>query len=338
MPKANIFKPAIALLLLAAAAQPAAALTITPFFDSTIVGASNQATVEAAINQAISNIDSEYTNSGSIGIVFSQQNTSSFLGQSQTVDTFLSYAAYKTDLTRTSGRETANTLLATAVANLSKGNDANGASSVAVTYADAKLALGLAGFTGCFTTAGVFNSSCNQAAFGVITLTSNTGLGLNYGTSAVAGQFSMIATTEHEIDEILGGGGQGSMLNAVYNSTPTFDTSVGVLDLYRYSAANTPSFTTSSSASAYLSADGGVTSIVCMNQAPNGDYGDFCTNTNIQSAFSSSGNGSALSTPEISMMNIIGYASVSTPVPEPATTGLLLSAIAGLAAIRRRRQ
>ena len=90
-------------------------------------------------------------------------------------------------------------------------------------------------------------------------------------------EFDALGTIEHELNEVLGGGGQGSTLNHCLND-PFFCGKFGPLDLYRYSAPNTPSFTTSSSASSYFSVDGGVTSIVGFNQDSNSDFADFGPN------------------------------------------------------------
>ncbi|HTW73269.1 MAG TPA: VPLPA-CTERM sorting domain-containing protein [Acetobacteraceae bacterium] len=157
---------------------------------------------------------------------------------------------------------------------------------------------------------------------------------------------------EHEIDEILGGGGQGSTLNSVY-SGDAFAGFVGPLDLYRYTCgSNSPSFTTSSSANACLSVNGGLTDIVQFNQDYQGDYGDFdydssgCPNCEfpttsscpdyVQEAFSCSDQAAneTTSSPEYQMMESIGY----DPVPEPASAVLLSLGIGGIAVVRRRRR
>jgi hypothetical protein len=168
----------------------------------------------------------------------------------------------------------------------------------------------------------------------------------------VAAEFSAIDAVEHELNEMLGGGGQGSVLNAVNTcaSTPAvpvsaasqdcaanagFVNDLGVLDLYRYAAPGTPSFTTSGSATSYLSVDGGVTDIIGFNQDASGDYGDYSTNNNVQSAFSDPDVLAPYDTAslEFKMLQAIGY----NGVPEPASMAVFVSGLVGLRWVRRRK-
>jgi hypothetical protein len=130
----------------------------------------------------------------------------------------------------------------------------------------------------------------------------------------------------------------------------------GTLDLYRYSAPNTPSFTTSPDATAYFSIDGGMSKIVGFNQqAPDdfGDFGDFGPPTTpcsdgtfrgpdafIQDASLSCNNQQAEdytpASPEYTMLLSIGYDPAA--VPEPGTLALLGTSLLGFAALCRRRQ
>ena len=315
--------------------SPARALTIVPYFDSSITSASNASSVEFAIDTAISTIDSLYSNSGMVHIVFTQAS-GSFVGESETADYEASYSTYLGLLSAASAQEPTNTVLTTALANVSSGNQPGSGGDVLFTTADAQIALGQGpgnGVTGCFNSSGTYVNTCGQLYDGVITLSSS--VSLNYTTTQVNGEYSAISGAEHEIDEILGGGGQGSTLNEIADGLTAYDNDIGVLDLYRYSAPGVASFSTSSGATAYFSVNGGVTDIVGFNQNSSGDFADFGPNGYVQSAFGSPGTlpTYTAASPEYSMMESIGY---DGAVPEPTSLGILGSAMAGLLAARRR--
>ena len=86
-------------------------------------------------------------------------------------------------------------------------------------------------------------------------------LGLTFGTNpdgtiTVGTSFdTTIAVWQHEINEILGGGGIGPTLGNPLAQA------FGATDLYRYSGLHTPSYTRDTSATACLSVDGGATCI-----------------------------------------------------------------------------
>ena len=313
------------------------ALTIDSEFDSSITAAADAASVESAINTAITTIDSLYSNAGAVGIVFTQAPGSGFVAQSTTSQAFVQYSQYVSLLSSNSINNPANTTLSTAITNLPSGNkpgpgDPIGA--VAVTTVDERVALGMAGVTGFYNSSGTFVSAGGQAYDGVVTL--NTNLALNYTTTPVAGEFSAISAVEHEINEVLGGGGQGSVLNEIAVGQTKYDNDVGVLDLYRYSAPGVPSFTTSGSATSYFSVDGGVTDIVGFNQVGSGDadYGDFASVTCfVQLAFACDGQVPAYTTssPEFAMMESIGYdPNPVTATPLPSTWTMLIAGFVGL--------
>jgi hypothetical protein len=319
---------------LMAATHPAAALLIVPTFTSAITASPTEASIESAIDSAIGTVDSLYANPGTVNIVF-DSGSGSFLGQSETADYSYAYNAYTSQLAAVSAAHPTNTVLASAIANLGSGNKPGPNGTVQVTTADAQIVLG-SNVTGCFTATGTFNSACGQTYDGVVTL--NTSLSLNYTATPVAGAYSAIAVMEHEINEILGGGGQGSALNGIpCGGSKSSYPNVGVLDLYRYSGAGVPSFSSCNGTAAYLSVDGGVTSIVAFNDNPTGDLTDFGPNGYVQSADASTGivPGYTTASPEFPMMESIGYDG-PTNAPEPMSLALLGSGLAAMLAVRRR--
>ena len=179
----------------------------------TVVDASDAAQFEAVVNAAVSVFDGLYGNSGTVGVYFDQNASTG--GESNSGDLVTSYSNYKNDLKADSAANPANTVLSTAIANLPHGNDSNGATDIAMTSAMAAVALGLSGAPICFDATGIATTACNGPSsgpgvnYGVVTLGNN----LNYSN----GNAKNVA--EHELDEILGGGGQGSTLNSVYNCT-----------------------------------------------------------------------------------------------------------------------
>src|SRR5262249_19332316 len=91
-------------------------------------------------------------------------------------------------------------------------------------------------------------------------------------TSTDAKKFDLQAVVMHEINEVLG---FGSLLDGVSNGTATSTGAVFADDLFRYSAPNARSFTTSATAQAFFSFDGGQTNIAQFNQKAGDDFGDW---------------------------------------------------------------
>lgn len=161
-------------------------------------------------------------------------------------------------------------------------------------------------------------------------------------SNVIAGQYDLLSTVTHEVDEILGIGGAGSTLGG--GKTQPDATDLGAMDLYRYSALGTRTHTITPGNPAYFSIDGGATPLVNFNQAAGGDFGDWGdgvltpdslgnTPPQVQDAF---GGDASEATPdmgpnEFTALDVVGY----TLVPEPASLGLLVVGASGL--LRRRR-
>jgi hypothetical protein len=317
-----------------AAASPANALVISPTFDSSITTNANAAQIEASINSAINTIDGLYSNVVTVPVTFTYDpaaptdllSTSSFFNG-------VTYAGYKSLLQADAAAHPLNTVLATAIAHLSSGNDANGASNLAVGSALVAMLTG------------------GTALSATININSNQPFGFTQPVSP--SQDDLTGGLEHELDEVLGAGGAGSTLNSMGTtcnpSSPDFDPSntffcnkVGPLDLYRYSAPGTPSFSTSPSATAYLSINGGTTSLVAFNQDLDGDMADFAPNCGtgggigqlIQNAFNCPGPDEryTVNSPEFIMLESIGW----DPVPEPFSLACILPAAVAMIRLRRR--
>jgi hypothetical protein len=306
------------------------ALTINPEFSSSITGAADAASIEGAINTAINTVESLYSNTGTVGIVFTA-GAGNFVAQSSTYDYSEPYVEYTSLLGLNSIKNPANTTLSTAIANLGSGNKPGPGGSVLVTSADARVALGLASDTGHYNSSGSFVSAGGQAYDGVVTL--NTGIPLNFTTKAVAGEYSAIAAFEAQINEILGGGGQGSVLNQIpAGGSKSAFPNIGVLDLYRYSAPGVPSFSSATGTFAYFSVDGGVTDIMQFSDNSDEELGDWALGTcDVQSAVPCKGTEPAYTTssPEFTMMESIGYDPV-TATPLPSTWTMLIAGFVGL--------
>lgn len=172
------------------------------------------------------------------------------------------------------------------------------------------------------------------------------GLNLSFTSppNSLSDSYSVQATATHEIDEVLGIGGAGSMIPA---SGDNFTGPVGDLDLYRYSAPGVRSYTNVQTTSpySYFSIDGGAAVISYFNQTPGADFGDWLSNPipagyspQVQDAFGMTGVSPVLGPSEITAFNVIGYDVVDSS-PEPATLTLVgLGLALGFGVARRVKQ
>jgi hypothetical protein len=296
-----------------AAAPSQAQLVITPTFDSTITGDPNAAAIEGVINGAI--LDYGHTFTDPINVTINFREMTSGLGQSQTTLYATSYQTFINALTAdaTSADD------ATALAHLPNGatNPVTGSTNMLVKTANIR-ALGI---PGSFPPMGGFD--------GVIGLNTHF---TDIGSPGTAGIYSLLAVTEHEIDEVLGLG------SALPNfSTPTPE------DLYRYDANGNRSFTTNGAAKAYFSINGTTDLAQFDNQNDGGDFGDWQSNPlppgvqpKVQDAFATPGTTPSLGV-ELRALDVIGYNLAPTSVPEPSSVAFLSGMFLSGAFLMRRR-
>jgi hypothetical protein len=301
---------------------------ITPTFDTTITSNASAAAIEGAIDAAISMIEGLYSNSVTIPVTFTNSPAASSNLESNTGFFYSeSYASYVSQLEADAVAHPENTVLATALANLPVGNDANGSSVMALTAAQLTM-LGVP-----------------EAGHAVVNI--NSLQSFAFSGPVPSTEFDAIGGIEHELDEVLGGGGGGSTLNNCITNPPFFCGKFGPLDLYRYSAPSVSSYATFAATSSYFSVDGGVTSIVAFNQNGAGDYADFSpacgtgggTGELIQNAVNCRGQDEAYTTssPEFEMLESIGWDPVAATAPEPGTMATIGGGLAALAFYLRRR-
>lgn len=329
------FGVGMATICLAFSSPASAGFIITPTFDTSIMNSGNKTALEGAINTAIHNLEGLYLSNVNIPVTFSYSPAAAgILLSTGQVFYDVSYASYKSALQSDSAATPTNLVLVSALTNLPKGNDADGANDMALTAAQVNL---LSGNTACS------GSACD----GSITININSNQTFSLSEPTPGNQFDLIGGLEHELDETMGGGGAGSTLNSIASScvsqpTGFFCDKYGATDLLRYSANNTPGFSTLSTATAYLSINGGATRLVSFNQDSGGDYGDFAPSgtgagQRIQNAFNSTGQDATYTTssPEFTMLEAIGWDGVLA-TPEPGTIVLVGVGLALIGVARRR--
>jgi hypothetical protein len=158
-------------------------------------------------------------------------------------------------------------------------------------------------------------------------------------------QYDATRIIDHEIDEVLGIGGPGSILNQMARGFVNIPNNLGIwpvigaFDLFRYSAPGQGSLSTLASTPSYFSVDGGQTNLINFNQLSAGDYADWgakgCTAL-VQQAFTCHGQAAALSgpaqagaSPEIVALMAMGWDPVAVPeLPSVAALGLGLIGLA----------
>ncbi len=327
--------------------DPGIALTNTPnqYFDSSITNLGGAATVavENTIITAIQDYQSLFTNNMNVQIYFSVNSNASG-GSSNASTTTFTYQQFYNQLVAQSaapGNAAQRTALGTGgslpnqVANPIPNLPVGAGNNLTLTTADSR-ALGGAGAAN-----GALNvPQANNGKGGIYDGSITLGVG-NPTDANPALPPTLLSTTQHEIDEVLG---LGSGLDNFKGSTVPW-----VEDLYRFTTG-TPgsrSYSNSNTVNSSFSINNGTTDIVSFNQQgpplPSGvatDYGDWVKNSPQQVQDFVSGSTLTIKTDagyEITALNVIGY----SLVPEPSTGTLAIIAVSfGLvmAANRKRGQ
>ena len=319
----GLLSGAAAIALFAAGPRAHANLVITPTFDSTITSDPNAAAVEGVINTAINTYEADFSDPINVTIKF--QEMTSGLGQSNTTLYKINYSDFYNALV--ADAKTANDAIA--LASLPNGsaagspNPVTGSTTINVKTAELR-ALGFNGAL--FPPIGGFDG----------TIGLNTDI-TTPGSPGSSLQYSLLATTEHEIDEVLGLG--SDLPGGGFFNDPAPE------DLFRYDSAGNRSYTTNSTAKAFFSINGTTDLAQFDNQNDGGDFGDWQSNPlppgvlpKVQDAFATPGANPALSV-ELTALDVIGYdPAQAAATPEPGTLVLLGSSLFGFAALRRRRR
>ncbi len=176
----------------------------------------------------------------------------------------------------------------------------------------------------------------------------NLGLMSSNHASPTPGLYDLRSVAMHEINEVLGTPSNLGRTNAFFINPATAINWSAPMDLFRYDTLGARNFTTAGD-NAYLSIDGGATTLVRFNQGlggSGGDYSDFWSGNGtgnfgnnppyrIQDAFSASGRAAEMGI-ETTMLDVIGYTII--PVPEPETYALMLAGLGLLGFLARRRK
>jgi hypothetical protein len=306
--------------------QAEAGLVITPTFDTSITSLLNAAAIESAINAGIANIEADITSPNTVNASIYFYGTSASTSSNETLQTqagpgqvtyYQYYNALKA-LATSPVQLTAIASLGPAPISDSSPNPVNGSTYVAITYMEYENLFGITTPPTVFGQ-GPFGQGPPDAYDGLVTV----GTDLTYTQTEAT----------HELDEVLGIGGDGSQITSNINNWQP-NGAVGPLDLFRYSAQGIRSFTNSTTATSYFSIDGGVTDIAGFSNSSETDFGDWdSASARVQDAV---WDGPATLGPaELTAFQVLGYQ--LTPVPEPGSFVLILSSLM-LVSVRGRRR
>ena len=264
-------------------------LNITPTFDSSIDAAS-----QTTINNAIAFYESTITTNITVHIFFFNMNSG--LGESLSVIYSVPYATYCSALT--SSATSADDATALAHTPCGANNPVTNSSNIGVKPPNG-LALGL-------------GTPEVPVSLNATPCQSFTGACIGLNLSVANSNNILLATVEHEIDEVLGLG------SALQGTTTPGDP--WTEDLFRWASASTRSFAANASKTnpcggtpPFFSIDGGTTDLDDFNDCNNGgDYGDWITHTppQVQDAFITLGGtppSLIVTSPEVRALDVIGY-------------------------------
>jgi hypothetical protein len=333
--------PVFFLLMFATAVQ--ANIIISPIYDGSITGDAKASSIEATIQAAISAYQSVITNNITVSIYFQEGGG---LGQSNTLVYSGPYTDFYNGLTANNSNPGAIAALNANGGNATTNggiNPVTGTNSIELKSANAR-ALGINIPPACFVVSGNCQfPGTGSPVDGIISL--NTSI-----TDPGGGSYSLLATTEHEIDEVLGLGSALENVNAnsgvenASNDTPFAPNTLvsSPEDLYRWSAVTggtrTLSVDCAASASAYFSYGPSTGAIQQFNNTCNGaDFGDWAGSgtPNVQDAFATPGATPVLAAAELDALSAIGY---NVAVPEPSTGALMFGALLTAGWLKRRRK
>jgi hypothetical protein len=297
----RILLPALTLV----AAQAYGQLNIVTNFDSSITSDPNAATIEGTLNSVVSYYDSLILNPVTVHVTFQEMNSG--LGMSNSWLYSLPYANYRSALQSNATTALDNTVLA----NLpSTSTDPVLGQTNMYVNGNLTQALGLGGDNSLIYTISLNTSICNLSR-----------------ASINSSKYDLYAVASHELDEVLGFGSTigGSLSGHVEPE-----------DLFRYDQNGNRSYTSSGSATSYLSYNGS-TREVQLNQNSAGDFGDFFVSgtPHVQDWAATPGITVNPGPIELRLLDAIGWNLNTQVVPEPAPFILLGLGVLALAARRR---